>query len=292
MESKDLAKLNITYKSKWENEFGNVSNDGLEDMWSDIFTTLAEVQRRNTLRRRGITDAPNIEPLNIVYSSTMGTGKSTTVQHYLLNGLDTTFYKALIVVELIETCNEYELLLKDKGAVAVHSENSNSLEDNLEAPILIITHNRLAGLLNRGISDDVFNSYDLVVIDEQVKTYQHISFTWKDLMRDLYTPLVSAGSFDGLVKVMFTHLTETMEKYREDRTNRIDVINKYSDGRDDILDWASLAEELYTKANDKSLQLNNLERKKLNTFANECRALSKQGRMKVAFYQSKAGVKF
>ena len=180
--SKDLAQLNITYKSKWENEFGNVSSTKLEEMWSDIFTTLSEVRRRNTLRRRDIKDAPNSEPLNVVYSSTMGTGKSTTVQHYLLNGLDTSYYKALVVVELIETCNEYELLLKDKGAVAVHSENKNSLYDNLEAPILIITHSRLARLLNRGLSDDVFNSYDLVVIDEQVKTYQHISFTWKDLI--------------------------------------------------------------------------------------------------------------
>lgn len=284
--SMNLAQLNNTYKNKWVNEFGNASSEKLETMWSDIFTTLSEVQRRNTLRIKGITNAPNKEPLNVVFSSTMGTGKSTSVQHYLLNGLDTTFYKALVVVELIETCNEYAEVLQSKGAVAVHSENGKTLEDNLEAPILIITHNRLASLLHRGVADSVFNEYGLVVIDEQVNTYQHISFNYKEINTYLKSILEASDSYNGDIKefseMVLSSFTEIKRAWKG--SNDLQVVHGYSEDSLSIIDWNKYADDLESKmANIKGLSTT--ETKKLKSIVYKLRVGSKQGRMKLVFWQ-------
>jgi len=283
-EVRDLVQLSTTYKDKWENEFGNVSNERLEEMWSDIFNTLSEVQRRNFIRRTDIEGLDKEPPLNVVYSSTMGTGKSTTVQHYLKYGLDTKFFKALVVVELIATCDEYEEILKDRGAVAVHSDNGRRLEDNLDAPILIITHNRLVQLLNKGVSDEVFDEYDLVVIDEQVSTYQHIHFTYKEintylksLLGEYYEgPIAEFGEF-------FLSSASEIKRVWEDK-NDIQPVNKTTLKEPAIVDWSLYADDLEEKI-PKLRGLNRSEYLKLEAIVNKLRIGSKQGRLKLLFWQ-------
>lgn len=283
----DLTTLNNSYKNKWTTDFGNASSIQLETMWADIFTYLNLASRRNAVRRRGINDVPAElkESGTTVFSSTMGTGKTTTVQHYLQH---MEYSNALVVVELIDTCDEYEEVLKNKGAVAVHSCNGRTLDDNLFAPVVIITHERLLRSLKSGVADDeLFNHFDLVVIDEQVNTYHHVEFRHSDLERydayllDRYNlrpyfndlmihlgTLNAIGNDKGDYEIVFDKLTAESEYDPVDLSEAMAAI-------DHIIE-----EKEYTDQIDKQL---------LEALRTKAYWSSKQGRIKVFYYQSHSG---
>ncbi len=299
----NLAQLNDTYKSKWENEFGNVSNSSLETMWSDMFSTFNLTVKKNSIRRRGIVDVSKEfkKQHTEVFSSTMSSGKSTALLHYLSYGFDTRIHKALIVVELKKTATEFEYSLRDRGAVAVHSGTDaytegdmtytevpkRDLEDNLDAPILIITHARLVQMLHKGTEDIVFDNYDLVVIDEEISTYQHIELSYHSIGKHILDILKNNFIEDNLIETMFNKLRDRLSKLRDTEGNGVHVINKYTEGRDYALDWSTLADRLEDIIKREGTTLSHSDKKILMSKVIAFRTISKQGRMKVVYLQKK-----
>lgn len=284
----NLEKLNNTYRQKWVNKFGNSSNASLEQMWNDTFETLFDIANRNALRKYSMNDISEdkIQPRTVVFSSTMGSGKSTTLQHYLQHGLNDS-YKALIIVELIETCDEYEAVLKDKNAVAIHSKNERDLYEYLNAPILIITHNRLTTLLKEGFADDIFDRYDLIAIDEQINTYQHVSFTLKELTIDIIPILENYNVLSQEDMGIFTFLVDQMKELeKEHKGNAIQIHQRYTDEVENFLNLKSIAQKIQDFLALKGGKFEQARHyTKLDNCATRLRTLSKQGRMKVSFFQ-------
>lgn len=280
----DLITLNNSYKAKWTTDFGNTSSKQLETMWSDIFSSLNLASRLNAIRRRGITDVPAKLKASgtTVFSSTMGTGKTTSVQHYLQH---MEYSNALVVVELIDTCDEYEDALKNKGAVAVHSGNGRVLDDNLNAPVVIITHERLLRSLKSGVADDeLFNHFDLVVIDEQVNTYHHVEFRYSDLERyDSY--LLDRYNLSHYFTDLMVHLS-ALNKLGVDKSDYEIVFDKLT--AESEYDPIDLSEGMQAIDNiiEKKEYSDQIDKQLLEALRTKAYWSSKQGRIKVFYYQS------
>jgi len=294
----NLEQLNNTYKHKWINEYGNHTNSHLEKMWSDIFQTLDDTANRNAIRRMKINDISEDRkvPRSVIFSSTMGSGKSTALQHYLLNSDTFTRgpYKALIIIEQIDACAEYEKILKEKGAVAIHSKNNRNLKDCLSARILIITHSRLITLLTSGISDTIFDMYDLVAIDEQINTYQHVSFTQKELEVDILPVLNTYNVIPKEEETFFDFVIFGMEELEDSfkKQNGRWIHDMYTKEKIRFLDHHKLAnkiEEFLFNANNVKQLESERHYKVLENTLSRLRILSKQGRMKVSYFQKDKG---
>lgn len=285
--SKKADELLLSYKDKWKNVFHNESSTQLEKMWKDIFMSMQNIERSNGLKNIGSVSAPM--PSTIVFCSTMGTGKTTTVQHYLEN-MDTVHYHALIVVELIETCNEYENILKEKGAIAVHSDNNNSILNCLNAPILIITHNMLLSKIFDGTADDIFERFSLIVIDEQINTFRHIEFSYHHLKTRLltileYYELENTASFRQ-AKLIVSKMEEIRKNNGSSNLPPI-IWDNYAVKQDGIeLNLLEVANELANRVNDiKFIKDDDL--KILTTHIKQLRIISKNGRIKIPWLEQK-----
>lgn len=274
----ESAQLINTYKDKWVGEYGNAVSQPLEDMWLDIFNTLEEATQLNSKNRKLNTLTKG---KTTIINSPMGAGKSTTLKHYLANMDDSM--KALIVVELKDTVDKFEEELQHRGAVGIHTDNKRSLDDNLDAPILIITHSKLVSLITKSNADKLFKNYDLVAIDESINTYQSIEFSYHELITKIL-PTFTYYKVDAGVRLFTKFFKKNMEQLRESKgtVNFTTLHRKYDDETDEFLDYGTIADELEDsiKADGKSVWVEDA----LN-LVKKLRVLSKQGRMKVSFFQ-------
>jgi len=225
------------------------------------------------------------KPCTSVISAPMGSGKSTALMHYLMNM--NRYYRALIVVELIETADEYANYLKDEGCVAVHSKNNNTIDSCLNSRIMVITHNMLIQMLKKEKADELFESYHLIVIDEQINTYEHIYLSYYDIDSKVL-PALRALNLDDEYGSLFARLQEEMSDFRDGKEN-IRVLHSYHrENKNNILDWSNLNEAIQEKLSDGAVLEDDLY-KNLKDLSIKIQRISRQGRYKLSFLQREGG---
>lgn len=283
----EVAKLLNTYKDKWVNEYGNCTTDELEEFWSDAFTTFESTLFNNAMRNGDTSRLPKDaipKPSTNVISAPMGSGKSTALMHYLKNM--NRYYRALIVVELIETADEYAEYLKDEGCVAVHSKNNNTIDSCLNSRIMVITHNMLVQMLKKTTADELFESYHLIVIDEQINTYEHIYFSYYEIDSKVL-PALRALNLDDEYGSLFTSLQEEMSDFRVGK-EKIRVLHRYHKENNNILDWSNIDKAIKEKLSDGTRLEDDLY-KNLKDLSIKIQRISRQGRYKLSFLQREGG---
>jgi hypothetical protein len=283
-----LKGLVSAYKRKWVEDFGNVSTKELESFWLDMFKTFEATLFNNAVRRGDVSNLPVAavpQPITTVLSAPMGAGKSTALMHYLKSM--NKYYRALVVVQLIDTANEYEVYLNDVGCVAAHSKNGKAVEDALNSRILIITHSMLLRLIKGGTSDALFDSYDLIVIDEQICTYEHVVFSEYDINSQVVPTLKALDLHDEFGGVFAGILNEV--SLFKSCGEKVSVLNKcHGDKNESMIDWSVLASALKEKLRNGCSYEDGLY-SNLKNLVLKVSSASRQGRHKLAFLQSEGG---
>jgi len=174
-----------SYVNIWVNQFGQATNPDALKFWNDALHSFDRVYRCNKDRQETLGSGPKqyqTEPtITDVLGASTGSGKSTIAKHYLANMQDDVM--ALVVVSRIEDCNDIEYDLNNaKGTnycQAVHSLNKRDLYETLnKAPrVLVITHASFTEMVRSEATHKLYNTYNLIIIDEEITVVKHIDYT-------------------------------------------------------------------------------------------------------------------
>lgn len=231
----ETRQLQQQYKQQWVEEYGNVSSEGLEKFWLEAFATYQEMLRNSALlnRARDMADSIGISHKTSVLSAPLGSGKSTTLQMYLKQL--PSWAKVVVVVELIETADNYAREIGEK-ATAIHSQNSIDF-DTCDSQVIIITHQKLKRMIHTNRADEVFERFDLVVIDEQVDFFRSSSLNIEFIQMGLLNLLTNLNMSQKYIDV-FTRVVEDL-KALDDNGIHINTV--------EFNDWEGLLSEFEMK---------------------------------------------
>lgn len=275
-----------TFKEIWVNEFGNNATKELENIWHDMFSTFETTLFINSVRSGDTSDIPEKlipQAVTNVICAPMGAGKSSALKHYLKNM--NKLFKALVVVERIETAESFQDYLGEEGCVAVHSQNEETLDSLSTKRILVITHSKLLKLLKNDNASDLFNFYHLIAIDEQLSTYEHFSVT-PYYIQSRIIPTLKATGLDTEFGEVFNNLLKEISNFATDNQQWAHLYQS-NDNRMSI-DWAKLSSSL----NEALLRTDGFDKefnKDLSDVACQIRKACHVGRFKTAFLQKQGG---